>query len=264
MKHLLVPFALLVLGACGTSSDPSGLKRTELTDQAGLERVASVADEAVPALPQERKIIRTGELRYEVDDLDAARNSVLQHVKATGGYVEGDERGDWGRSLSLTLRVRIPADGFDAFVQGLQGLGRLEQQNISATDVTTEWVDVEARLEAKRAVEKRYLELAGQAKNVHEMLEVERELGNVRSEIESMEARMKSMRDQVAMSALTITCSKEQALAERFSPKFGVAFKEGWNNLLRFTVALTNLWPFVVLTVALLWWWRRRRARRAK
>lgn len=264
MKRLLIPFALLLLGACGTNSNPSNLKSNEQAERTGYEPVASVADAVGPALPLERKIIRTGELRYEVDDLDAARNSVLRHVKATGGYVEGDERGDWGRSRSLTLRVRIPADGFDAFVQELQGLGRLEHQNISATDVTTEWVDVEARLEAKRAVEKRYLELAGQAKNVQEMLEVERELGNVRGEIESMEARMKSLRDQVAMSTLTIMCSKQQALAERFSPKFGVAFKEGWNNLLRFAVLFTNIWPFVLLTAALLLWWRRRRTKRSK
>src|SRR5690606_29268369 len=115
-----------------------------------------------------------------------------------------------------------------------------------------------------RAVEKRYLELATQAKNVPEMLEVERELGNVRAEIESMEARMKALRDQVSMSTLSITCTKQQALVERFSPQFGVAFKEGWNNLLRFAVWLTNLWPFVILITVLVWWWRRRRAKRAK
>lgn len=213
--------------------------------------------------PVDRKIIRSGDLRFEVDDLEAARGSILERVKAGGGYVEGDESGHWGRSRSVTLRVRIPADRFDAFVQELQGLGRLESQNINATDVTSEWVDVEARISAKRAVEKRYLELAEQAKSVPEMLEVERELGNVRAEIESMEARMKALRDQVAMSMLTITCTKQQALVERFSPKFGVAFKEGWNNLLRFSVWLTNLWPFVILIGVLVWWWRKRRARKS-
>lgn len=260
MRQLLLLLPILILSACGLN-DP---QNEAMSSEVGYDHVAFSSKENVSPLPPERKIIRNGDLRFEVDDLDAARNSVLQRVKANGGYVEGDERGDYGRSLSLTVRVRIPADRFDAFVQDLQGLGKLESQNISATDVTTEWVDVEARLEAKRTVEKRFLELAGQAKNVQEMLEVERELGNVRGEIESMEARMKSLRDQVSMSALTITCTKQQALAERFSPKFGVAFKEGWNNLLRFAVVLTNLWPFVLVSIVLVWWWRKKRTRVAK
>lgn len=260
MRKLLLLLPVLILSACG-NSDP---RNEAMSSEVGYDQMALRGKENSSPLPMERKIIRTGDLRFEVDDLDVARNSVLQRVKDKGGYVEGDERGDYGRSLSITLRVRIPTDRFDAFVQEMQGLGKLENQNISATDVTTEWVDVEARLDAKRAVEKRYLELAGQAKNVQEMLEVERELGNVRGEIESMEARMKSLRDQVSMSTLTITCTKQQALVERFSPKFGVAFKEGWNNMLRFAVGLTNLWPFVLVTVVLVWWWRRRRARRAK
>jgi hypothetical protein len=182
-------------------------------------------------------------------------------VQAEGGYAEGDDRGEWGNVRSVTLRVRIPAGRFDAFVESLGALGRLEHRSINAVDVTSEWVDVEARLEAKRAVEKRYLELAAQAKNVTEMLEVERELGNVRAEIESMEARLKSLRDQVAMSTLTITCQKRVATSERFSPRFGVALKEGWNNLMRFLVFLTNGWPFVLLLGALVWWLRRRKAR---
>ncbi len=220
--------------------------------------------DAVAPLPVDRKIIRSGDLRFEVDDLDAARNGVLDRVKAANGYVEGDDRGDWGRQHTVTLRVRIPADRFDTFVQGLQGLGRLEHQNISATDVTSEWVDVEARLEAKRTLEKRYLELAGQARNVSEMLEVERALGNVRAEIESMEARMKALRDQVAMSTLSITFIRQQAMTERFTPRFGVAIGEGWNNLLRFLVGLTHLWPFVILSGVLVWWWRKRRSKRTQ
>jgi urease accessory protein UreE len=98
-------------------------------------------------------------------------------------------------------------------------------------------VDVEARLAAKKKVEARYLELVAQAKTVTEVLEVERELGNVRAEIESMEGRMKVLRDQVAMSTLTITCTKPQARSDSFTPHVGVAVKEGWNNLLRFSWA---------------------------
>jgi hypothetical protein len=57
--------------------------------------------------PIDRKIIRTGELRFEVGDLDQARSTVLEQVASSGGYVEGDDRSDWGSALAMTLRVRI-------------------------------------------------------------------------------------------------------------------------------------------------------------
>jgi hypothetical protein len=261
-----IPFilAILFLVACGGNAPKA--ERWASADEpsnGGFQEQAAPASASI-VLPLDRKIIRSGDLRFAVDDLEAARTTILQRVQTSGGHVEGDERGAWGRNSTVTLRVRIPADKFDAFVQDMQGLGELEHQNISATDVTSEWVDVEARIAAKRAVEKRYLELAAQAKNVQEMLEVERELGNVRAEVESMEARLKVMRDQVAMSTLSITCTKQQAISERFSPQFGVALVEGWNNLLRFAVGLTHLWPFVILLGVLIWWWRRRRAQRKK
>jgi hypothetical protein len=203
----------------------------------------------------DRKIIRSGSLTLEVDDLVAARNEILKRTKASGGFLERDAGSEWESTRSITVSVRIPADRFDSFVDGVGTLGRLEHRNIDATDVTTEWVDVEARLAAKRKVEERYLELAAQAKNVAEMLEVQRELGNVRAEIESMEARMESLRGQVAMSTLTITCNMHVAVSERFAPKFGVALHEGWNNLLRFAVGVTNIWPFVIVIGVLVWWW---------
>lgn len=262
MRPSFILFALIPVFGCGggRSHEASLPVVADMAyEKADVQEPGSTGNGQLVALPMDRKVIRSGDLRFEVDDLDTARHAVLEQVKAAGGYVEGDERGDWGHQRTVTMRMRIPAEQFDGFVQDLHGLGRLEHQNISATDVTSEWVDVEARLEAKRTLEKRYLELAGQAKNVSEMLEVEHALGNVRAEIESMEARMNVLRDQVAMSTLTITCTKQQAIAERFTPRFGVAVREGWNNLLRFFVGLTHLWPFVLLCGGLVWWWRRRR-----
>lgn len=261
----LLLVALLFL-ACGGRNTYDAHEEAMLSKEMAAPAMARDATGGMPDVPApppvDRKVIRSGSLTFEVNDLDVARSTIMDRVQGAGGYVEGDDRNDRGSAQSLTVRVRVPAAGFDAFVEGIGSLGRLEYRSINAVDVTSEWVDVEARLATKRTLEKRYLELASQAKNVGEMLEVERGLGNVRAEIESMEARMKALRDQVTMSTLTITCTKQMPVVQRFTPRFGVAFKEGWNNLLRFSVWLTNLWPFVILIAVLVWWWRRRRRAR--
>lgn len=265
MRYFLILLLLCMLHSCGR--EPNEVAQMldmnlEVADGTGYsdKSAPAAADVAAqnPPIIGDRKIIRTGELNFEVGDLEAARGRILEQVKATGGYVDSDDRNNYGSSFTVRLRVRIPANRFDAFLSTLSGLGTLQNQDISAYDVTEEWVDVEARLGAKKAVEQRYLEIVTQAKKVSEVLEVERELGNVRTEIESMEARMRSLRDQVAMSTLTITCTKPQPHNEVFAPHFGVALKEGWYNLVRATASVLQVWPFVLLGGGLLWWLVRR------
>jgi hypothetical protein len=222
---------------------------------------AGRADATTPS-PIERKIIRQGSMRYKVDDLDASRQLILAQVQAHGGHVEGDDRSERGSSIDLSMRVRIPADRFDAFLGTLHPLGELLDQQISATDVTAQWVDVEARLAAKRKVEERYLAIVEQARTVAEILEVERELGNVRAEIESMEAQMNALKDQVGMSTLTITCTKPQAEGGRDLPHFGLAMKRGWNLFVSFLVGIVHLWPFLLIAGGVIVWLTRKRTAR--
>ena len=256
----LIPFAFALLFlACGRSSpDAERWAHSEVDGDGGFERTEGSANAPTAALV-DRKIIRTGDLRYEVSDLDAARSHILAQVTMHGGYVEGDDRNDRGSSIDLSMRVRIPADRFDAFLGSVKGLGTLLDQHISANDVTAQWVDVEARLAAKRKVEERFLAIVGQAKTVSEVLEVERELGNVRAEIESMEARMKALKDQVGMSTLTITCTRPQARINSYTPHFGSALRDGWIYFVRSLEAILHLWPFFLLIGGILLWVKRRR-----
>jgi hypothetical protein len=259
MSRLLPIVVVLFLLACGRAApEAERWAAADMAADGGFERNEAVAT-AVDRPPMDRKIIRTGELRYEVGDLDAARGQVLKLVGASGGYVEGDDRNDRGSAIDLSLRVRIPADRFDAFLTGLKGLGELLDQHISATDVTAQWVDVEARLSAKRTVEERFLAIVDQAKTVTEVLEVERELGNVRAEIESMEAQLKALKDQVGMSTLTINCTKPQPRINSYTPHFGSALRDGWIYFVRSLEAVLHLWPFFILIGGLLLWVRQRR-----
>lgn len=259
MRTIPLALAALLLIACGNNA--KNAERWATADEAsngGYEDEAATLSADVQ-LPVDRKIIRSGDLRYEVIDLDAARNHILAQVTAHGGYVEGDDRNDRGSSIDMTMRVRIPADRFDAFLGSVKGLGTLMDQHISANDVTAQWVDVEARLAAKRTVEERFLAIVGQAKTVTEVLEVERELGNVRAEIESMEAQMKTLKDQVGMSTLTISCTKPQARMNSYTPHFGSALRDGWIYFVRTLEAILHLWPFFLLSGGLLLWIRQRR-----
>ena len=117
-------------------------------------------------------------------------------------------------------------------------------------DVTEEYVDVEARLKANKELEQRYLEIMKKANTVSEMLEIEKEMGTLRADIESIEGRLNVLKSQVAFSTLTVTIYETVIAPNFFGTRVGIGFVNGWNNLLDFFVFIVNLWAFFLIGTA--------------
>jgi predicted anti-sigma-YlaC factor YlaD len=156
-------------------------------------------------------IIRTADLKLTTKELDKARGSVERIVKARHGYI-GDLAvaglADGERMLTATLRV--PADQLDAIVNELKALGRVASESQGGQDVTSQYVDLRARLANSRNTEKRLTDLLSQRTGkLSDVLEVEQELDRVRGEIEQMEAQRKTMANQITFATLNLTISEE-------------------------------------------------------
>jgi hypothetical protein len=233
----------------------------------GRSRMVSRGDEEQEALvpKQIRQLIRNGEYRFQVDDLDSARAGIHRMLLATGGHVQGEELSDWRDRMALVMRVRVPSARFEAGTHALLSLGRLEHQMVTVRDVTSEWVDLEARLKAKQVLEGRYLELIARSTKVSELLEMERELGNVRAEIESMQAQRRQLGDQVAMSTITITCIGPAGEDRGFIASASMAMGRGASFFNSFLLTLLEVWPFLlIILLALLGMRRRQQTLRAR
>jgi hypothetical protein len=152
------------------------------------------------------------------------------------------------------MRVRVPAERFDGIVAALHGLGAITLEHLEAEDVTAQWVDVEARLVAKRTMEDRFLELVARATTVAEVLTVERELGAVRSEIESMTAKRQTLAEQVAMSTLAIVCTAPRSKGALDANQFAAAWRGGWNGVTRCLVGLVYAWPVLLVAAGVVAW----------
>ncbi len=214
-------------------------------------------------LPVERKLIKEGYVVFETDDMEASRQQILQSVEKYEGYISSDEAHNYSGRLSNTIVIRVPAEHFDALLaEATQGISKFDSKNITTKDVTEEFLDIEARLRTKKELESRYLELLKKAKSVSEVLEVERQIGQLRAEIESIEGRLKYLKNRVSYSTLSITFYKNIPGQTAFGKKFKKGFKNGWENLIWFFVGIVNIWPFVLLAIALIFGiraWRRKR-----
>lgn len=211
----------------------------------------------------ERKLIREGNMRFETHDIAKTRSFLDSLVAAFGGYLANENIYNYEGTLEQNISVRIPSEQFDPFLAAVSSYaGRLDNRYINTLDVTEEFIDVEARLKSKKQLEERYLELLKQARTVEDMVAIETQLSQVRSEIESIEGRLKYLQNRVSFASLSISFYQTRAEGFGFWDKIGDGWGNGWDKFLGFMVWLVTLWPFMLLIVLLIVIFRVRRARK--
>ena len=205
----------------------------------------------------ERKLIKEGNITFETDDCKATKDLIHQVANSLNGYLAKDDEYKYSHQIQHNITIRVPSDNFDKLlVEISKSVKELDDQNISVKDVTEDYVDVQARLKAKKVVEKRYLELLSKAYSVGDVLQVENELARLREEIESTEGRLRYLNDQVSLSTLNITFYQTLDVEEpsfEFLNKAADGFATGYKGLLWFFIGLINIWPFFLFVGLLTW-----------
>lgn len=174
-----------------------------------------------------RKIIYNAQVSLVVKDFSVAQEAIQNMVQKYGGFLadasvsqhQGDQRhGRWV--------ARIPVDGYNRFLDELAEVGVRVRQNQKADDVTEEFVDLEARIATKKKLEERILELLetrdGEIKDV---IDIERELARVRSDIEQMEGRLRFLENRTSLTTVTIEAREQQGYAPAEAPGLGAALQ---------------------------------------
>lgn len=217
----------------------------------------------------EPQIIKNGDLRFETSDLEKTYEIVQNAVKKNEGTIQNDNEGKDYETHFRILTIRIPSKNFDSFIKEIStGVNYFDRKEISSNDVTEEYIDVVSRIKTKKALEERYLELLKKATKVSEMLEVERQLSEIREEIEAKEGRLKYIKNRVSMSTITLeiykTDAEKSGAIVSFGSKIINAIKSGFNGISSFFIWLIGIWPFIVILVAIIYFIRKRFKKKTK
>ncbi|MGA9638122.1 DUF4349 domain-containing protein [Flavobacterium sp.] len=200
----------------------------------------------------QHKIVKTGNLRFETKDIESTYNQVVKNAKELGGSIQNDNSGKDNETVYRNLVVRIPSQNFDLFIQNIsKGVSYFDTKQISAEDVTAQYIDIDTRLNAKKALENRYLDLLKKANKVSEILEIEAQLSAIREEIEAKQGQLNYLKKQISLSTITIEFYKpiaqESGATESYGTKIWNAIKSGFNSFSGFFIALISIWPFLIL-----------------
>ncbi len=259
MKNILfMAIMAMLLNACSKAKDNSQQsnknlqtvalndykKEDEQVNSAIADSVKATSDqEELPKNKQatidwDKKIIKTANIALELKDYASYNTNIHKSIKNFGAYIAGEEQSQTDGGIENTMTIKVPVEQFENLLSSFSGEGiKIIQKKITTEDVTGEVVDTRARIEAKKQVRNRYMDLLKQAKNMKEILEVQEEINNTQEAIESGTGRVTYLTHGSTYSTVNLRYFQYTSdtnpvdVKPSFYTKLSEAFKEGGSIL---------------------------------
>lgn len=191
-KTISIAISILIfLTACGTTIHSRSSMELQ-SNRASAETI--------------RILIKSAKLVLEVEEPRVIVSEIKELVNGVSGYIDTIYDRD---KKQISLIAKIPEKSLDSFVATVSSMGELTFKSLNAEDVTEEMIDIDAKLTNLKVLRDRFRKLLDKAKDVSDVLKIERELSRVQSEIDSIEARKKSLKNQVTFSRVDISLNKK-------------------------------------------------------
>ncbi|MBL8125097.1 MAG: DUF4349 domain-containing protein [Blastocatellia bacterium] len=215
-------------------------------------------DQSASPLKASRKVIKNAEIHLEAAEPDASQRKIGEIAEANGGYLVESQQSmsDVTSNVrdSVSITIRVPSERFTEAVDAIRGSAdRLLVESEKGEDVTEEFVDLTARLRAKRALESQFLEIMKQADTVEDALNVQTQLSNVRSDIEEIEGRIRFLESQSTFSTIkahihtpAMFTSNSVGIGYRLTDSAGRGMDAALNFTLNFMTFIIGAIPFTL------------------
>ena len=248
-------------------------KKVSLDQSEKAEETSAAAD---------RKIIRNADLTMEVSSTTDTQHRIASIAESHGGFVvtsEAKQRESTEpakRMLDIRLVVRIPENRFGPALDQIRGLTtNLTEEKVSGQDVTEEFIDLEARIRTQKALEAQFLQIMRQTGEIVDALEVQRQIAEVRSDIERLEGRKRFLENRSALSTITVNIMAPKAVVVVPTTGFRASVRDAVSEsidvgseivlfFVRFLIVMIPISVFVLLPGGLLLRYFIRRAKRMR
>jgi hypothetical protein len=215
MKKVLVIIVILVAaaacgGAASTAAGPAQLRSgggaaqsggasagapTTINGQPGDTTNPSGGGTTVPVL-QGPPVIRQAQLSIAVGNgtFDSKLSLARTIVEAEGGYIAGTT----AQAAPIDSQIRtgvinfmVPAANFDTTIDQISKVGKVQNEQITGTEVSGQYVDLQTRLSNAEAQRAAMLALLTQAKTINDMIAVQNQIGQITGTIEQLKGQIK-------------------------------------------------------------------------
>jgi uncharacterized protein DUF4349 len=258
------------IGATGATGATGGAVSGESSYQFGVVPQATPAtapaDQVAggPDQPELSRVIRTAEISVVVprDAFDQRFGEAVDAAESNGGYVQDSRT----RTRAGTLTIRVPADNFDETLRAVRGLGTVEVESIRGRDVTTEYVDLRARLRIGKSRREVLLRLMNKAVSIEQTIRVQNALDETQLRIEQIQGQLRLLDDRTSLATITLSLREQGVNAEVETASIPNAFERSVSGFVGVIAAIVigigYLLPLVLIGLACWFVWTRIQRRR--
>jgi hypothetical protein len=227
------------------------------------------------------KIIYSASMTLQVDEYDSAYKSILQYVKDIDGFIQSSNthnpeyntsRNENQRIKEGYIFIRVPSKSFEDAIDIIGEMGNVINDSMSGDNITSQYRDIEVELNNLEVQEERIVEIMKKADKVEDILEIERELNRIRTEINMRKTTLKNWDKLVDYSSIEIILREEKISTSNIqgSPfeEIGLKIQKGFiqsinvivEGIAKLIVFIAKALPFILILIALIfifkkWLW---------
>lgn len=216
---------------------------------------------ATPVNTTQRKIIYTAWADVQTKEFDTTISNVKALCEKYGAYFESSN--SYGNGLayqserSARYVIRIPINNYTQFVHEISQIGSIVRSGEENKDITEKYIDTEARLSSAKLREERVLVLLENADKLDDVLALERELSDIRYEIETLTGSLRKYDSLISYATFTLAVEEVVEYTEpiitpkTFGERLMYGFSEGWASFIEFwqniAIVIAYSFPSLVL-----------------
>jgi len=196
----------------GSQLRAAGSGATRTSGSSGAKFDANVVPAPIPAAPN--RVVKTGELDLQVGkgQVSATLNRLGSLAAAEHGYIADTHTEESGPAPSGQVTMRIPVQRFEDAVHQARTIAGTKVLGLqtSGQDVTSKYVDLQARIKALQATRSTFLTILSKATTIGETLAVQQRITDVQTQIEQLQGQLRVLGNASALSTLTVTVDQKQ------------------------------------------------------
>ncbi|MFH0864113.1 MAG: DUF4349 domain-containing protein [Candidatus Gottesmanbacteria bacterium] len=220
----------------------TGVLRSDMMEQKmavpgsfGTSSIMPPSDQYTPTQTQNRLVVQESSMSMLVSNVRKINDQIVDKAKSVGGYMVNTSLTNPQEAPFATVTIRIPADELKTTLDYFRTLAiKVTSENILGTDVTDQYVDVQARLATLEKTKAKFADIMDKAVQVQDILTVQRELINIQDQIDSLKGQQQYLEQTAKLAKVTVSLSTDEfalpyAPTGQFRPE--VIFKQAVRSM---------------------------------
>lgn len=269
-KLLILPLCTLLLTGCGSAigsteaisySNDFGMEKSanyDIAESASVDMGPEVSNESLTQadlVKETAMIIKNARLSVKVDTLEAFDANLLEKLDKFGGYVENNEINDFSNEFDTTREsyytLRVPQKNLDTFLSGVEEISNITTKSIDTQDVSLEYIDVKAHIDALENEKEKLNSLLDSAETLSDVLDIQDRISNIQYQLDSQYSQKKYLENKVSYSTVNITALQEREVKNsirKFADiDFGEQMYSGFVSALSMIVNIISALPSIII-----------------